>query len=178
MRWTKLKQQLESRFADKLRGRLELHTAHYRHAHDSDGRLWLTIDGREVASMCHFRASNARWELAGELAAAQAPPGVGGRVDAPTHKRAWDQALQLTRQQGVLNQDEAYRALEAYLDLTIEDAMSSDNVLIRALAMADARLGKRRLRALRLVPDNHPLVREVFALRCSAEQIELIPPAV
>src|SRR5688572_21692574 len=103
MRWSKLKQQVESRFADTLRGRLELHTAHYRHAHDSDGRLWLTIDGREAASMCHFRATRARWELADELAAAQAPPGGGGRADAPTLERAWDQALELTRQQGVLN---------------------------------------------------------------------------
>ena len=178
MRWSKLKQQVESRFAETLRGRLELHTAHYRHAHDGDGRLWLTIDGQEVASMCHFRASRARWELAGELAAANAPPGGGGRADAPTYERAWAQALELTRQQGVVSQEEAYRALEAYLNLAIDDAVASKNVLIRALAMADERLGKRRLRALRLAPDAHPLVRELFALRCAAEQIELDPPAV
>ena len=39
---------------------------------------------------------------------------------------------------------------------------TSKNVLIRALAMADERLGKRRLRALRLAPDAHPLVRRGF----------------
>lgn len=178
MRWSKLKQQVESRFAEALRGRLELHTAHYRHAHDSDGRLWLTIDGREVASMCHFRASNARWRLASELAAAQAPPGGGGRPDAPTLHQAWEQARELTSRRGVLSQEEAYHALGAYLDLTIEDAVASSNVLIRALAMADGRLGKRRLRALCLAPDGNPLVRQVFMLRCAAEQIECEQPAV
>jgi hypothetical protein len=178
MRWSKLKQQVESRFAEVFRGRLELHTAHYRRAHDSDGRLWLTIDGREIASMCHFRASNARWRLASELGVAQAPPGGRGKPDAPTLHHAWDQARDLTRRQGVLSQEEAYQALGAYLDLSIEDAVASENVLIRVLAMADGRLGKRRLRALCLAPDGNPLVRQVFSLRCAAEQIECAPPAV
>jgi hypothetical protein len=80
--------------------------------------------------------------------------------------------MEVTRQQGVMTQAEAYRTLEAYLDLAIDDAMSSDNVLTRALAMLDGRLGKRRLRALRLAPDAHPLVRELFALRCAGEKVD------
>jgi hypothetical protein len=176
MPWSRLKQQVESRFADTLRGRLELHTAHYRHAHDADGRLWLTIDGRELVNLCEARANRARWKLESELEAVLAPPN-GRSADAAARKQASDQALELTRKQGILGQHEAYRALESYLDLAIEDAITSDNVLIRALSMADRRVGKRRLRALRFAPDAHPLVRELFSLRCSAEQIACEPPA-
>jgi hypothetical protein len=66
MRWSKLKQQVENRIAESLCGRVELHTAHYRHARDSDGRSWLTIDGKELASMAHV----AEHILARELSAA------------------------------------------------------------------------------------------------------------
>jgi len=45
MRWSKLKQQLESRFAPSVRGRVELFQTRYRHAHDSLGEAWLTLDG-------------------------------------------------------------------------------------------------------------------------------------
>jgi len=45
-------------------------------------------------------------------------------------------------------------------------------MLIRAFAMLDSRLGKRRLRTLRLANDEHPLVRQFYDLRCEAEGIK------
>jgi hypothetical protein len=42
---------------------------------------------------------------------------------------------------------------------------------VRALAVIDRRAGKRRLRSLEVGPLEHPLVRELFRLRCEAEGI-------
>ena len=60
-------------------------------------------------------------------------------------------------------------ALVAYLDLRLEDALRAAEPLHRALAMIDRRLGRRRFEALRLAPDEHPWVRQLYELRGSAE---------
>jgi hypothetical protein len=70
------------------------------------------------------------------------------------------------------NDDSVLSDLEGYLSLTIEDALASPNPLLRALAMCDRRVGKRRLRSFEM-RDEHPLVRELFAARCACERIDL-----
>ncbi len=66
---------------------------------------------------------------------------------------------------------EFHRALWDSLSLSIDDMLHSENGIIRALAMLDRRLGKRRLLALDLPDDELPLVRTLYALRCEAEGI-------
>jgi hypothetical protein len=61
--------------------------------------------------------------------------------------------------------------------MPIEDALSSSSPLLRAMAMIDRRHGKRRLRSIRLASDEHPLVREPYAVRCLAEDVESSTPA-
>lgn len=56
MRWSKLNQLVEDRMADSLQRRVEVHNARYRHAHDGEGRGWITVDKREVANMCEGRS--------------------------------------------------------------------------------------------------------------------------
>jgi len=74
------------------------------------------------------------------------------------------------------NQDEFERlefhdALEQYLSLSIEDALMSDNFLIRSLSMIDRRLGKRRLRQIRLEEKDYRLIKIMYKLRCEVERI-------
>ena len=61
----------------------------------------------------------------------------------------------------------------AYLHLSIDDILASENVLIRAIGMLDRRLGKRRLPAL-AGSVNHPLVRLLYVFRCEAEGIKTL----
>jgi hypothetical protein len=61
-------------------------------------------------------------------------------------------------------------ALASYLDLRVEQALVSPDPLHRALAMIDRRLGRRRFEALELLPEEHPWVRQLHALRADAEQ--------
>jgi hypothetical protein len=127
MRWSQLKTNLESLRAPILGKRVGLHQARYRYTLEEVGRIWLTIDGREIAS---FDTSSSEYD--------------------------------------------DYRALEdlkRYLALPIDDALRSSGPLLRALAVIDRRVGKRRLRSLDIGPEEHPLVHELYRLRCEAEGI-------
>jgi len=174
MRWSQLRKQVEDRFAPAVRGRVALHTAHYRHAHDGDGRAWIEVDGREIATMCYFRAGHARLDLAEELRVANNPENRG---PAGVPRWLYDEAVAITRRAGVLSQQDFYALLHDYLRSPIETALAAEDPVTRGLAVLDARTGKRRLRRLADQLDPHPLVRQLLALRCDAEGLTLPAPA-
>ena len=179
MQWSKLRSTLEGRFAPALRGRVTLHQARYRHAREEVGRIWLAVDGAELAAF----PTGARWRRvrveaerllaergdrspdAWEAAVAEAAAAVrepGDAAGAAAGDAAGDDAL-----------DE----LEASLSLPVDAALTSDSPLLQALAVLDARVGKRRLQALLGQPPGHALVRAMLELRCAAEGVRPRPPA-
>lgn len=169
MRWSKLKQRVEDQMADSLQHRVEVHSTRY---YPGQGRGWITVDKREVADMSHLRAAMESARIANEIHTDDTNPETS---QPPLHtqwyaSRSYDQVLR--RQDSVLSQYEFHHMLWDSLSLSIEDALVSDHYLIRAFAMLDSRLGKRRLRTLHLSDDEHPLVRQFYALRCEAEGIE------
>jgi hypothetical protein len=164
MRWSQLRKQVEDRFAPSMRGRVALHTAHYRHAHDSDGRAWIQLDGQEIATMCYFQARNARWELAEQLREASE---MSDKSESLVELR--NKAVGITRQAEVFSQQEFYRTLHEFLQLPIEAAISSENPILRALSVLDSRVGKRRLRRLADGPENSALVKLLLETRLQAE---------
>jgi hypothetical protein len=124
-----------------------LHAAVYPKADDREGRVWITIDGREVANFCDYRQRVQFYRL---------PPEQG-------YEELWSQ--------GVYSRINLYQLLEAYFSMSIDDALASDAMPVRALAMTDRRLGKRRLKAMTVGDDEHPLVQRLYRLRCEAEGI-------
>jgi len=170
MRWSQLRRQIKDRFAPSVRERVDLHTAHYRHAHDGDGRAWIEVDGAEVATMCYIQAGHARRDLAEELRVANNPTNRG-----PAGTPRWldDEAGEITRRAGVLGQQQFYALLHDYLRLPITAALTAPDPVMRGLAVLDSRVGKRRLRLLAAHPDEHPLVRVFVALRCEAEGVSI-----
>ncbi len=171
MRWSKLKQRVEDRMADSLQRRVEIHTARYRKADDSNGRLWFTVDKREVASMCDFRYRISHYEFANAIRVATGATDYHDPKQRAIYYSAEKQADVAMHEQGVFSRWQSNHILWDYLSLSIDVALQSDNVLVRALVMLDRRLGKRRLRTLQLGDDEHPLVRQFYDLRCEAEGI-------
>lgn len=51
MKWSKLKQHIEERFADVVRNRVEIFSTHYNKPKTTSGRAWITIDGTEVVNL-------------------------------------------------------------------------------------------------------------------------------
>jgi hypothetical protein len=62
-------------------------------------------------------------------------------------------------------------AVERYPDLPVDEALVSSNLVHRALAVLDRRLGKRRLGKLECRTDEHPLVMGLYRFRCSSEGV-------
>jgi hypothetical protein len=159
MRWSRLKTLIEGRFAASLHRRVQLRVTSYRHAHDGEGRGWITLDRKEI-----FDASTVRhYGAFSELNSALQEQGLGSTK---AHRRARAQL----EAEGVYTEWTFWEALEEYLDLSIVSALSSTNVLHRALAMIDRRLGQRRFRALRLRREDHSLVRQLYRARGLAEE--------
>ena len=156
MRWSKLKQLVEDRMADSLQRRVEVHNARYRHAHDGEGRGWITVDKREVANMCEGRF----WVHYKDYVR-----------DEAHYYAQHEEITAMLHELGILTRAEFDDALWQSLSLSIDDALRSGDVVIRAFAMLDSRLGKRRLRTMHLSDDAHPLMRQFYDLRCEAEGI-------
>lgn len=170
MQWSKLKQRVEERFADSLHRRVEVHSTRY---YSGEGRGWITVDKQEVVDMSSARVAIESGRIATEEpdAARVAESMIAPKGTQWYASRSYAQVLR--RQDIVLSQYEFHHFLWDSLSLSIEDALTSEHYLIRALAMLDRRLGKRRLRALQLSEDEHPLVKQCYALRCEAEGITL-----
>jgi hypothetical protein len=173
MRWSKLKSLIEDRFAPSLMRRVALHQARYRHTNEEVGRVTLTVDGHEVAAF----ATHMGWQQVRPLADQLMDVRDGWGSPAAYAQATSDVERQL-RAEGVLSDAIALEDLEAYLSMSIDVALSAESPLVRALAVLDRRLGKRRLRVLRFADGEIALVRSLYALRCEAEGIATTAPAV
>lgn len=163
MTWSKLKSLTEGHFSPSLAGRISLYSTRYGDC--SCGRAWLTLDKETVANFCtmafYNRASgriyrrNDRW-----LTDAAVP-------DAPSSRKTIYENLPY----GELSRQNAYRSCWEFVhDLTIEQALASEDPLIQTLAVLDKRLGKRRLRALDTSKLN-PLAGKLYRIRLECEGI-------
>jgi hypothetical protein len=173
MQWSKLRSTVESRFAPALGRRVSLHQARYRYTNNAVGRVWIAIDGRDAAS---FQTDDAPVEIARETARLMDERDAWGSM--ATYMEAVAEAEGAVRAAGVYSDRDAIAELRAFLAMPVDEALASPSPLLRALAMLDARVGKRRLKALAASPDQHPLVRTLLAVRCDAEGVRIGPRSI
>lgn len=174
MPWRQLASALRERVALPLRERIALHQARYRYTREEVGRVWITVDGREIAQFDTSSYVRRRAELAGDLRAANGLRPFGDAGGQREYLDADAAAVDILRRAGQYDDYGALADLEAYLSLPIENALGSPSPLVRALAVVDRRVGKRRLRAiLPRMEGEHALVVELFQLRCAAEGIRI-----
>lgn len=82
-----------------------------------------------------------------------------------------DYTTVILEDKGIFNVDLVYDAFIQYPQLSIDHALNSENVIIKAFALLDKRLGKRKLKNLRYSSNVHPLILEFYKLRCEVEGI-------
>lgn len=158
MQWSKLKSNVERFFAPALAGRVELRATRYRDAHDQTCRGYITVDGKEVWNMCSLRFYPEEQDRIEK---------IPDKTGSPRWK-AQIQAHGELHREGILAQWDLYQALEIFCNSPFTQILDSDNALIRALAMLDSRLGKRRLASLDIC-NLHPTAIYFYTLRCVAE---------
>lgn len=167
MRWSKLKRLVEERFSYSLKGRLAINSAAYGNC--GCGHAWLTLDKEIVANFCtrafwnralqdrgNNRYENNRW-------ISDAP--VPEYVTEAQSKRYGEMEY------GELSRQDAYQSCWEFVhDLSIEEALKSDDPLIQTLAVLDSRVGKRRLKDLD-PQELHPLANRLLELRQLTEGV-------
>jgi hypothetical protein len=157
-RWSAIVKAWEPFLAASLVGRLELHATHYRGAHDEEGRAWVTLDGEQIVSVESLPYLMRVYGHSSELKA------IGEDAQG-----AWDAAIEVAHREGLVYLWDFEAAVASYPGHAIDDALASPDVVVRALAMVDRRLGRRRLATLQLRTDESPIVRRMLEVRRAAE---------
>ena len=179
MRWSQLQKQISERFAESLRSRIQIHSTQYGPGESSSqDRAWVTWDKQEIASF-----AGSRWWRQYETVAQQLRSVSGGYSFTHPDQRdayylSYEQAREITDNEGVFSRTAFHRSLFEYLSLSIDDALVSSDPIKRAFAVFDRRLGKRRLKQISSAELAHPLVKQFFLLRCQAEGLEITENSV
>lgn len=82
-----------------------------------------------------------------------------------------DYTTVILEDKGIFNVDQVYDTFTQYPQLSIDNALNSESVIIKAIALLDKRLGKRKLKNLKYSADVHPLILGFYKLRCEVEGI-------
>jgi len=173
MKWTKVRQSLQERFGESLTGRLKVHQARYGPGVSYlQRRAWITWDGIEVASFKTATWVREYYSLAHQIRVINQATDFQNPSQKQQYYDAYDQAGHILEQKELYSQIQFEEAIEEYLNLSIDDALASENPLIRGLSMLDRRLGKRRLNKME-IDQEHSFVQLLYRLRCEAEGLRL-----
>lgn len=165
VRWSKVKSRVKLLLTDAVCDRVDFHSTKYRHAHDGDGRAWITLDGEEIINMATVVAWRTEYDAAFQQdalrkSAIQGAPATPASIWAVTKMHMHDESI--------FWQHEFGQALFDYPNLPVDEILLSTNPLIRAIGTLDRRVGKAQLLTL-LQTESHPLVMRLGAFRCRAE---------
>ena len=172
MRWSKLKQRIEEGLADSAKGRVEVWSTRYRRAHDQEGEAWITIDGQRVHSMGTLTHLIEWYERSRELQKERDCLDYRDRAQIDGYREAEREVQTQLRSEGVIPLWEFNDALFEYLNMSLEQVLNSDQMIVRALGMFDKRLGKRRLAAMD-VSGEHELIKGFYRVRCALEGLRV-----
>ena len=154
--WSNLRKQLNGMLCEELRGRVDYFLTYYREVHNSYGRAAIRLDGRELCAFswtdmyAQDRDVDALWRETGVWDSS-----------APELREKWDRGC-------VYCEKDFTGAATEYLNMSVDEALGSSDMIIRCLAVMDRRVGKRTLRKIRdsgeylTLPD---WVRQFYELR-------------
>jgi hypothetical protein len=166
--WSKLKKRLDSLVCDSLRGRVNFTVTNYRRAHDQLGRAFVTVDKKEVLNMCTITSDIRLHRKGRELHRLNEigydDPGINREIGVTAHE--------LVKKEGIYAQYDFYDSVEEFLNLPIDQALKSEDMVVKILALIDRRVGKRTLIKLReSIKNDLEIIQYFYNLRCEAEQI-------
>lgn len=168
MRWSKLKKLISDKVAPSISGRFDINSTAYGNC--SCGHAWITIDKTIIANFCtrafwnrcpqHFDVESQSWKHDGPMP-----------LELPASQQNFYDKQEV--EYGELSRQDVYKACWAFVhDLSIEEALISDNPLVQALSVIDSRLGKRRI--LKIDKESlHPLALKLYILRAEAEGLNV-----
>ncbi|SEN97751.1 hypothetical protein SAMN04487786_0667 [Paenisporosarcina quisquiliarum] len=169
-KWSKVKKHLKSFTCDSLKDRIDFHIINYRKAHDQLGRALITVDKKEILSMCTITAERTmhikEWDI-------REKQNIKYEIDnRKLNLEVGLQAHEIIKAEGILAQYDFFDALEEFFNSPIEVSLRSDDIVIKILALIDRRVGKRTLQKLKgPIKNEHESIKFFFKLRCGVEGI-------
>lgn len=155
MKWSKLKKTIEDNFAESLSRRVRIYVTRYTSGSYFMVRGWITIDKEEIANFSTpDNYSRLEWDMSD----------IDKRI--PAEDRSEGNAVE----KGEFSRADFLNACWQYIGMNINESLKSENPVIRAFAMLDRRLGKRRLKLIDK-QNLHPLVLKCLSLRLECESI-------
>jgi hypothetical protein len=180
LQWSKTKSILESFLCDKLKGRIQIYATIYRKFHDGPSRVWITFDKKEILSASDTKYQIVQEKLYQQIRDERRLKGIPySPVPGVMFNSAEREALMEASYEAeviLINQNnfESYHLFAPFMrygSLSIDEAINSENVIIRAFSMLDRRLGKRKLKELNFTENTHPIIVKFYNIRCSVEGI-------
>lgn len=156
MKWSKLRKELKDRLADNLKNRLDYHLTSYKNSSSYLGRAWMTLDGREILNFSNQDTWNEFLSYSNELAETHYISHEGIKATERTEGKIMEKG-EFSKYDFT---DNAFR----YLNLNVQEAIKSNNPILKALAVVDKRIGKRTLNELNK-SENHPIIKHLIELR-------------
>ena len=154
--WKALKNQLEDLLCERLRGRVTYFLTRYHEVHNSYGRAAILLDKRELARFSWIEMYSQERDMS-ELYKQT------GKYDERGLEKKWDEGCTY------YEMDFLAAALE-FIDMRVQDALKSENSIIRIFAVMDKRVGRRTLQSLD--EDSFPEWARIFyRLRLEAENM-------
>ncbi len=162
--WAGLNKWLREHLCDGLEGRITYFLTRYHKVHNSYGRGAILLDGKELVCFSWIEMYHQEWD-----------------VSAQFHKsrsRDWDELYDEMKPKWDANctysdMDFLDAALK-FRSLSIQDALNSDNYIIKVLAILDKRVGKRTLQEIKQAEEykQYPeWARQFYRLRLDTERI-------
>ena len=157
--WSGMRNKLENEYlARALRGHIRYYATSYSKSPDHEGRAAILLDGKEIIAGCYYN----NW-LKAELF-----PRDERYEKRMKEEMAFtdDTAVQL----GIFDQRCFYEAFSIFDNQSIEESLTSENMLVRIFAILDRRVGKRRLNKIKQgIKAEEKTFRDFFAIREAAE---------
>ena len=157
MRWSKLKNEIESRFCDSLKHRVAIHSTRYGNC--TCGHAWLTLDKTVIANFC----TRAYWNKKLQEEKAK----LNSNENSP--KENTNRKDQLA-DYGEMGRQDVYEACWKLLhEISIDQALVSNNPMIQTLAVIDKRVGKKQIQQIDITR-LHPLAKKLLQKRIGIEK--------
>ena len=148
MRWSKLKKEIESGFADSVQGRVEVWTTRYRGAHDQEGEGWITVDKVRVHSMGSLTHMIDFYRRVEEIRIEEDCEDYHDPADQVGYYGAIDVVDDALQSEGAIGLRDFNAALFDYLNLPFKVFLTSYWPFFLQVALFVSRLGSGRLKCL------------------------------
>ena len=156
MMWSKLKQRVEERFADDVKGRVEFFQTRYRKSHDQLGEFWLTIDGEKIHGVGDRTFFAAEHVAITEILSDEDYQGTSSHAQ----RDVWDGLSK----GGIESVGRFNNGLREALNMSVDELLAHEYPIMRFIGVLDKRCGKRRIAKMNR-DDEHELVQRAIQLR-------------